>query len=53
MPHNTAENLIDQLAAPLRCNVALFYKQAMVDGRLEHEPIAYGRTWREFPEAAP
>ena len=50
MPKDAAEDLIAQLAAPLPCKVAFFYKQAMVDGRLVREPLAYGRTWRQFPE---
>jgi protein gp37 len=50
MPAGLAEDLIQQLAAPLPCKVALFYKQAMVLGRLDHEPMAYGRTWREMPK---
>ena len=50
MPKDLGEDMINQLAAPLPCNVAFFFKQAMVDGRLVHEPLAYGRTWREMPK---
>jgi protein gp37 len=33
--------------------VPLFFKQAWVQGKLDHEPRLDGRTWRQFPEATP
>ena len=33
--------------------VPLFFKQAWVQGKLDHDPKLDGRTWRQFPEATP
>ena len=49
MPTDAVESLWMQA----RLNeIPFFYKQAMADGRLDHEPKLYGKTWHEFPKEA-
>ena len=50
MQDDWVRSIRDQCQA---AGVPLFYKQQFVNGRLDHEPTLDGRTWRQFPEAAP
>lgn len=41
-------NLKDQCLAS---GVKFFLKQMVVNGKLDHEPVLDGKTWRQWPEA--